>query len=252
MTLDEFENALKSLYGWPTLIGVIGGEPTMHPQFEGICALVKKYHDPCKYGIFTAGGKRYEQHKCLILDTFKNGIRLNEHTEQARAICLHQPLTVAIYDAVPDEEVRVKLIDNCWVQKTWCPTIAKTGAFFCEIAYGIDTMFSLGGGYPIEPGWWKRTPADYKDQVDKYCNLCGMPIPMKREVQNIKREKFSPTMLKMAIERNLPRLTPDYIELFNKKFTKEELQAELEVWDPGNYRQDRGIPDRKRQNWIQL
>ena len=42
MTLEVFEKTLDTLKNWPNRIGIIGGEPIMHDQFEEICYDFKK------------------------------------------------------------------------------------------------------------------------------------------------------------------------------------------------------------------
>lgn len=231
MPLDLFESALKSLDGWPTLIGIIGGEPTLHPQFSELCALALEYIPAEKLRLFTAGGRRYEEHKSLINRTFKGGVKLNRHTKESKAVCLHQPSTIAVGDVVLDPVVRNKLIDSCWVQRDWCPAISQNGAFFCEIACALDMLLDLGGGYAIELGWWRREVADFQDQVKKYCDLCGMVVPMGRELQNTKKEKFSRTLLAMFRERNLAMMDDEHIELFDRIFTVEEIMENSKNWE---------------------
>ena len=41
LSITEFKRALKSLYGWKGKIILIGGEPTLHPNFKEICEIFK-------------------------------------------------------------------------------------------------------------------------------------------------------------------------------------------------------------------
>ena len=34
MDFDTFKRAVDSLQDFPNMVGIIGGEPTLHPQFE--------------------------------------------------------------------------------------------------------------------------------------------------------------------------------------------------------------------------
>jgi hypothetical protein len=67
---------------------------------------------------------------------------------------MHQPLTLSIGEVVKSKETQEQLIDSCWAQKTWCPTVTTKGAFFCELAAGFDRMLDGPGGWPVEKGWW--------------------------------------------------------------------------------------------------
>lgn len=237
MSLDIVEKALISLEGFPGRIGIMGGEPTLHPRFPEVCGLLSKYYPREKLGLWTTGGKKYEEHKSIIGATFEF-VPHNEHNPHQQDVCKHQPITVAIGDVVEPGEYRDRLIDECWVQKIWCPTIGPKGGFFCEVAYALDSILDGPGGYPIEPGWWKRTPEEFKDQVDRYCLHCGMPVPMEREYLKTKKEKFSPGNLALFQKHNLPRLTEDDVEIFDKVLSINEIESNAQGWDPGNYRGD--------------
>lgn len=237
MDLDFFEKALWSLKEWPAIIGIIGGEPILHPKFEEICLMLQKKFPKEKLGLWTSGGPKYEQYQNIIKQTF-NFTAYNEHNEHQKNTCKHQPITIAIKDIVKDKEYMKQLIDNCWVQKTWCPTISPKGAFFCEVAYAIDSILDGPGGYPVEPGWWKRKPKDFQDQIDRYCKYCGMAIPISREFIRTKIEKFSPANLELFKKHKLLRLSEQDTEIFDKILTIEEIENNKKTWDPGNYRGD--------------
>jgi len=243
MSLGVLEKALMSLEGWPTRIGIIGGEPTLHPQFEKICQLLKSFCPRSSFGLWTTGGKRYRKFKKLIDETFAF-VAYNEHNEHQRNICKHQPITMAIQDIIEEEEYKEKLIDDCWVQKTWCPTIGPKGAFFCEVAYAIDTILDGPGGYPIEKDWWKKTPEQFRDQVDKYCKHCGMAVPSPREFLKSKKELISSGNFELYKEHNLRRVSIDDVVVFPHQFSIEDIETFRLDWDPGNYRGDI-CPDKK-------
>jgi len=238
--LDTFRKAVLSLEGFPGRIGLIGGEPTLHPQFEDICLILRDELKIAreKLGLWTSGGKAFERYKKLIKEIF-GMLAYNEHNESQKKAQLHQPLTIAIDDTLEDEEYKRKLIDDCWLQRTWCPTINPKGCFFCEVAGALDILLDGQGGYPIEPGWWKKEPRDFQDQVKRYCKYCGVAIPLQRELLSVAKEKFSPQLLNIFKEHNLKNLSDKYITLFDKKLTIEEMEKKKLTWDPGNYRQDK-------------
>ena len=151
---------------------------------------------------------------------------------------MHQPTTLAIGDMVKDQELKDRLIDDCWAQKTWCPNITPKGAFFCELASGIDRIIDGPGGWPLEKYWWKKTPEEYQDQIDRYCDLCGFPLPVVRETLDAQKERVSSGLLKIMRECNLPRLGPDDIVEITEPFTKEEINEVAKDWKPGQFRQD--------------
>lgn len=227
MTPAQVEAAFDSLEGWPGKIGIMGGEPTMHPQFAEICAIVRRCKGNHLVDLWTSGGAGYEAHRHTIMETF-DYVAFNDHSDAA---CRHQPITVASCDAVPDEAFRAWLIDNCWVQRCWCPSIGNNGAYFCEVAYAIDTVFGLNSGWKVERDWWKREPP-FGDQT-RACQFCGMCVPMETEPVTAKRQKMSPTIARLLRERGA-NLGP--VEYFFDTFTPEQLKALIPTWQPAHYK----------------
>ena len=238
MTLEQIGKALDSLKTWPNKIGIIGGEPLLHPEFVQICELIMGKFPPPKMGLWTSGGKNYQELLPLINRTF-GFVAYNEHNEEQLQTCKHQPLTIAIKDVIKDDNIRKTLIDDCWVQRTWCATINHFGAYFCEVAAAQDVLLNEGqNAWPVVPGWWKKTPDQFKDQVDKLCDNCGMAIPMERELIKNKTEKISPSILSTFREKNLKKVSDNDIELFNYQISKDEIIKNIPTWTPGNYRGD--------------
>jgi hypothetical protein len=238
MTLAQVGAALNTLKTWPGKIGIIGGEPLMHPEFRGICELILGTFPPEKMGLWTSGGRNYQPLLPLIKQTF-GFVAYNEHNEQQLNTCKHQPLTVAIKDAIPDAALRKALIDDCWVQRTWCPTINHFGAYFCEVAAAQDVLLNEGRhAWPVAPGWWKKEPSQFADQVERFCDNCGMAIPMERELIKSKTEKFSPGLLEAFRQRQLSRVSEHDVSLFGHQFSKGEIVQNIPNWTPGNYRGD--------------
>ena len=238
MTLQQIATALDSLKTWPNKIGIIGGEPLLHPEFTQICELIRGKFPSSKMALWTSGGKNFKELLPIIKKTFGQ-IAYNEHNEEQLKTCKHQPLTIAIKDVVKDDELRKVLIDGCWVQRTWCASINHFGAYFCEVAAAQDVILNEGrNAWPVKPGWWEKTPEQFQDQVNKFCDNCGMAIPMERELILKKSEKFSPSVLKMFKDHNLMKISDNDIELFDYQFSKQEILDNIETWTPGNYRGD--------------
>jgi len=173
MSLAEIETALRSLNGWPKVVGCMGGEPTLHPDFEQVCALFSDYFPRHQNGLWTSGGRLFDKHRQLIQRTFRV-VLYNDHSETGK----HHPWMIACDECIPDNNLRNELIDNCWIQQFWSPSINPNGAFFCEIAAVFDLLFDLGGGYPVAPGWWKKEVDEFQDQKNRYCALCSMCVPL--------------------------------------------------------------------------
>jgi hypothetical protein len=228
MPLDEIERALKSMRDWPRVVGCMGGEPTMHPDFEQICHLYAKYFPRKQCGLWTSGGEAFEKHKDLILKTFMC-LLYNDHTEVGK----HQPWMISIDEVVDDVPLKNTLIDNCWVQKMWSPSINPKGAFFCEIAAVMDLLFDMGGGYPIEPSWWMKWPKDFKDQRDKYCGLCSMALPFGTILNDSKHDYVSPGMKERLKQIRSPWLNK--LRVVDEKITRADIESNLKDYRPWEY-----------------
>jgi len=254
MTLDEIDFALetlmptkKSAHQWPNRIGIIGGEPTLHPEFEQICKLLLKRGPRSRYGLWTYGGKKFDEHKGLIDKTF-GLLAYNEHNENQQNTCRHQPATVAIGEAVPDKTLRDKLIDNCWVQLNWCPSIAQDKTYFCEVAYGIDRLFEMNAGWDIDYNWFVKHPGAFDDQVHSYCHLCGMAVPMERQLLGDKKELITPGILERMKDNELKFTGDKWVDIFEDKLDIEQIKENLKTWDPRNYRGDNCADNPARYN----
>lgn len=177
MTLEQVENALKTLVDFNGHIGVFGGEPLLHWQFKEVCELMQKYIPvKARRELWTAGYK-WDKHKDIINETFyPELVAYNEHKSEQE--CWHQPLQIAIEEVIEDEGLMWKIISNCWVQQRWSASITPKGAYFCEVAAARAHLFGKPEGLPVEKGWWRRPLSDYMYQIKELCPQCSACLPM--------------------------------------------------------------------------
>jgi hypothetical protein len=239
MDFETFKRAIDSLKGFRGIVGIMGGEPTIHPEFE---KFVEYFRDNWGYddfstgsylpqssyinhilansynvnysnqrGLWTSVTPRYYRHFELIQDTF--GYQLvNDHTHPS----MHSTLMVTRKElGVPDDEW-VKMRDNCWIQNLWSASITPKGAFFCEIAAAMDATLGGKGGWAIEPGWWKRKPADFGEQLD-WCEMCSACLPMPKRDANEETDDVSPLWHQKLKEIESPKLKKGLVEEFDPK-----------------------------------
>lgn len=240
MDFDTFKRAVDSLDGYDGVTGVMGGEPTLHPEFERFVEylqekfgfrqeknrlaypqrefikevrrrefeshILRKHQgiaDNFKMfgpGLWSNMGESYRQHYELIQDSFHVQF-LNDHINSS----YHQPGLFSRKDlGIPDEEW-YKLRDKCWIQNEWSATITPKGAFFCEIAGALDMLFDGPGGWKIEPGWWKRTPEEFGEQLH-WCELCGFALDTFMRDAEEETDDVSPTLYRMLKKIDSPRL----------------------------------------------
>ena len=235
MDYPTFRNAVDSLVDFPGMVGIMGGEPTLHPQFAQfasysaerikpdckIVPLTEPIKDLAAYrhqhlithshksGLWTSLGDKYYEHFELIQDVFGYQC-INDHGNPG----LHQALLITRKElGIPDKDW-VKLRDNCWIQNLWSASITPKGAFFCEVAAALDMLFDGPGGWPVEPGWWKRTPHDFADQLH-WCEMCSAALKVPHHQANVERDIVSPLMVDRLKAIGSPKLEKGAFTLFD-------------------------------------
>lgn len=184
MSLADFEAAAEALKNFPAqsppplvdvsnkVVGILGGEPLLHPEFAAIAKAMKRIIAEKKHrGLWT--GLKWEKttHAELIRDCF-GLVHVNHHAKPS----LHTPVLVACKDVIHDEQERLNAIDNCWLQQRWSGTITPKGYFFCEVAATMDMVLDGPGGLPVEADCWRRPLSDFQCQIDRWCHNCGIPL----------------------------------------------------------------------------
>ncbi len=234
MDFATFKKAVDSLKDFPGIIGIMGGEPTIHPQFpefvQYLRSTIPPYCPPrnCippqenyieyviqpppgkqRLGIWSALGKKYYKYFELIHDTFDCFV-LNDHTNDG----LHQALLLPRKELGISDEEWIPLRDNCWIQNLWSASITPKGAFFCEVAAALDMLFDGPGGWPIEPGWWRRTPEEFGDQL-KWCELCSAPLRVPFARANAEIDIVSPMILEKLKQVGSPKIRKKKYTVFD-------------------------------------
>lgn len=266
MSYEDFKKAVDSVEGFNGVTGVMGGEPTLHPEFERfVLYLQKKYgkrkkenrllypqkdfiweirrrecescvtrerEDGSRYvkshgpGLWSNMSSSYLKYYEIIQDTFEVQY-LNDHMNPS----YHQPGLFARKDlGIPDEEW-IPMRDACWIQNEWSATITPKGAFFCEIAGALDMLFDGPGGWKVEPGWWKRTPEEFGDQLH-WCEICGFALTTFVRNAEESIDDVSPTVLKMLKKVDSPKYNSGRINAvkINDGVIAEDSKAEVKAF----------------------
>ncbi len=212
MDFDTFQRAVDSLDGYEGIRSMMGGEPTLHPEYERfihylaskfperfpeekgeinpltwpqrefIKAIQRVEYDNYEFlgggdrlwingpGMFSNMGRTYRKYYELCNDILPfQG--LNDHMNPI----YHQSALITRKELGISDEEWIPLRDKCWIQNEWSASITPKGCFFCEVAGVLDMLLDGPGGWPIEPGWWKRTPDQFGDQLH-WCELCGFAL----------------------------------------------------------------------------
>lgn len=212
ITEEDFKRAVDSMVGYPKMTGFMGGEPLMHPMFEEFCKYALTKIPKEQLGLWTSMPKGYEKYAKTICETFDH-IFINDHT---RNDIFHGPVLVAAEEVFEDKNEMFFVIDHCWLQNAWSASINYKGAFFCEIAAAMSILFNGSDGWPVEPGWWWRTPKDFKEQIEEYCPKCGCAVPLKRRRSIEGTDDISPG--------NFERLKDVSFKIRNGKYVIHDLK----------------------------
>lgn len=182
------------------VIGVIGGEPLMHPEFARLCAVMRAViPDRRRRGLWTGLDWPRTRHAHVVHQTFGY---VNNNRHETR--CEHSPVLVAIGEVIDDPEERKRLIDNCWLQRKWAGTITPKGFFFCEVAGALDMAFNGPGGLPIDPECWRRPLDDFATQIETWCERCGIAMNLSGRLDNEGVDDITPENIKLL--RDSPRV----------------------------------------------
>ena len=168
MDLDYFRVAVDNIAKTPTMIGIMGGEPLMHPHFREICEYLQKKFPPEKLGLWSTLDQRFKKYAPLVADTF-GAVLPNNHTHKK---IVHSPILVRSEAILSDHYLAA--VDNCWIQNSWSASINPRGAYFCEVAAAIDMILRTGTAFDIRAPWWRKKPEAYIEQAKALCSKCGV------------------------------------------------------------------------------
>lgn len=186
MSFQCFQNAVDSLVDFEGLIGITGGDPLLHPEFDKFVKyFAEKINNVWRRGLWCSNPKTYFEKYELIHNVFSKvqflKDRENELKKNTIKPSFHNPYLISPKDIIKDQTQLWTLINNCPVQRTSASTITHKGAFVCEIMGAFDNLYNGPGGIKIKKNWWKIKPDDkqFKDQVQRWCVNCSGCIPNK-------------------------------------------------------------------------
>jgi hypothetical protein len=223
MTVPVFYKALESLEGWKGGIGIMGGEPTLHPEFKKILEIFRTLvPDKRKRELWTAGYK-WKQYEKDIKETFDEDlISYNDHTQTCGK---HAPILASVRDLVRDPKEREAIIENCWVQPRWSSSITPFGCYFCEIAGAMDIMLTGGkNAWPLEKGWWERSVKEFEKQKKSICPSCGINIPIGDLNDKATYDVISKTNLEKLKKLKSPKVMGGNYALYEKKWNLKDIK----------------------------
>ena len=202
ITVDQFAEACDSLRDYWGVVGMFGGNPAMHPQFDELCKILREKIPYVQRGLWCNNLMGKGAHARITFNPDVSNLNvhcdkaahdefLRDWPESTRVVkgleqdSRHAPPYVSMLDVLPDEEKRWRLIETCDINRYWsaiiCVFRGELRGYFCEIA-GAQAMLKQTDpsypdlGLPITPGWWKQGPEAFAAQVEHHCHRCGVPL----------------------------------------------------------------------------
>ncbi len=234
---DFLTDSEPDAHGRRKVIGVIGGEPLLHPQFPTLCEmLVELVPDKAARGLWTGVPRDWEKHRLhaeVIEETFGYFNR-NYHDPAAMAReglsagdCYHQPILAAVRELAPDRATLWRWIEDCWLNREWASAITPRGYFFCEVAASLDAVFQGPGGLPVEPDCWRGCLEVYRDQIDRWCPRCGVCVPLSGQLDREQRDDVTLAAMFELDQLGSPRIAAGDYDIVT--------EAGCENWQPNRY-----------------
>jgi hypothetical protein len=200
ITPEQFEQACISLEDYFGIVGVFGGNPCVHPQFDQLCNILAKYIPFERRGLWAS---KLFGHGEICRKTFNPAVsNLNAHLDREayeefkrdwpgcgvfglNDDSRHSPPYIAMQDLIADEEKRWELISNCDINQHWsamiCVVRGELRGFFCEIAGAMAMLHQDDPdwpdmGVPVDENWWRKGMDAFANQARHYCHACGVPL----------------------------------------------------------------------------
>lgn len=201
MSFDDFRSAVDSLADFPNMVGVMGGEPLLHPEFEEFCGYLHSRVPPQRCGLWSTFPPSGQRHARLIAETFWN-VLLNDHSAGGIP---HMPLLIGARECLPEAEAWYA-IDHCFYQNGWSAAITPKGAYFCEVAAALDMILGLNRGWPVASGWWRKSPYHFQDQMEAFCLDCGGALNCQARIDIEGIDDVSPAWLEKLKQHGSPKV----------------------------------------------
>lgn len=219
MTPEQFEIAVKSVKDYTGVIGIFGGNPCIHPDFEEICDILEAVIPFEQRGLWSNNLMGHGATCRRVFNPAYSNLNVHGNYEVFMQMVRdwpechpkglhdsrHSPPWVAMRDIQNLEVPKMaELIEKCDINQYWSALIGvfrgELRGWFCEIAGAQSMLHAHEADYPdtglsIYPGWWKNPIEMFKSQIDKHCWECGIPLKGKGSLGNGNDEYVSATHL---------------------------------------------------------
>ncbi len=215
MTFDQFKAALASLEGYTGIVGIMGGQVSLHPEFTRFIEYFRDNWHPRESltngrrpiadfgeyhaanlsqfvgdrGLWTCLDSGFYKNYELLLETFPY-FCLNDQKDQTR----HQAFLCGRKELGIPNDTWIALREKCWLGRHWSASVNHLGAFPCELMASRAAIGLPGPkAWPVEPGWWQREPSspEYQEMLG-WCETCSIPLAMPSRIASEEIQDVSP------------------------------------------------------------
>ena len=180
ISIEQLKNNIEVLLypnkGLPNrgLIGIFGGEPTIHPKFKEILELISSYqHGFC---VFTNGIK-----KLPILPRNVGCVLNSKDKNSQRNFCASMIASHDIYKFKNKIDYWNLAKKECYMWRTCWSIIYDNKAYLCEPAAAIDRLKLGKRNWNKNKGWdlilgknpFNKTEKEIAKQAENFCYRCG-------------------------------------------------------------------------------
>lgn len=185
---DFLSQTEKTIHQWES-VHILGGEPTLHPNFIEIITLLDDWfqkHSPSTELKIISNG--YSRKTREILSMIPKRWYYENSFKDSQNIPYFEPFNIAPID-LPKWRTE-DFSKGCWISQYCGIGLTPQGYFPCAVAGGIERVMKLGKGEQTFPNNDKVLQDMYSD----YCRFCGHFLQdhyLQREERETERYKFS-------------------------------------------------------------
>lgn len=180
MPLIEVEDNIKIVskyYKGSHPIGIFGGEPTLHPEWQDILKLLFSFKN-LNFVVYTNGRIHGAPSRIEEKNNVKFNISAKCHDEKVIENLEHLPQLVAPIDYEKDKSKKYfwKIAQKQCVLWNLCgKTIYNKKSYFCEAAAAVDHLEGGNRGWEIEKNKdpFEKTDLEITNQAMEFCYRCG-------------------------------------------------------------------------------
>lgn len=149
-------------------IRLLGGEPTLHPEFVAILDSLREYRKDYQPKLdITVVSNGYSERTKLILKKIPEDVLVENTSKVSRVQVDFAPFNNAPWDY--PEHARSDFRNGCWITEGLGMGLTPKGYYHCAIAGSIDRIYNFNLGRQSIPD-----PGDpLHDQFTALCALCG-------------------------------------------------------------------------------